>query len=351
MNLTKEQKDLLKSIVSVYESGDTSQFIVVRTMEKSSLLYPGGHAPVDISADDADFEQLAREGLLTLTRNSQGSLCGKPTQAGIDAVRSNFATPPKSAEFPGDGDPGTIRAVASFLERNNLTFEAKAIQHATQLVVHDGPMTANVNVYKTGNIQVQGSPGRLLDFLNKMKEALAGGATPGTVLPFEIERFPERIREKVPNCDPVIVHFVEEAITCYKSDALLATAFMLGAASERAINLLIECYAESITDPTNREKFRARINNRTISARYEEFKKSYAGCKSKPTDGVLAQNLDAVIGGTFQFCRITRNEVGHPQIVPDLDRGVLLANLGQFVTYVERIYGLMVHFQKTGVVV
>jgi len=78
---------------------------------------------------------------------------------------------------------------------------------------------------------------------------------------------------------------------------------------------------------------------------------SYAGCKSKPTDGVLAQDLDAVIGGTFHFCRITRNEVGHPQIVPDLDRGVILANLGQFVTHVERIYGLMVHFQKTGVVV
>jgi len=69
MNLTKEQKDLLRSIVSVYESGDTSQFIVVRTMEKSSLLYQGWHAPVDISADDADFEQLAREGLLYRTRS------------------------------------------------------------------------------------------------------------------------------------------------------------------------------------------------------------------------------------------------------------------------------------------
>jgi len=351
MNLTDEQKDLLKSVVAVYESGDRSQFIVVRTMTGSSLVYAGGHPSVEITADDADFEQLEREGLLTLTRNSQGSMCGKPTQAGIDAVRSNFATSPKSADFVGDGDAGTIRAVVSFLERNNLAFEAKAIQHATQLAIHDGPATVCVNVFKSGKIVVQGSPGRLLDFLNKMKEALAGGATPGTVLPFEIERFPERIREKIPNCDPVIVRFVEEAIICYKSGALLATAFMLGAASEKAINLLIECYADAIADRGNRDKFRSRINGRTISARYEEFKKSYAGCKSRPTDGVLAQDLDAVIGGTFQFCRITRNEVGHPQIVPDLDRGVLLANLGQFVTYVERIYGLMVHFQKTGVVV
>jgi hypothetical protein len=52
----------------------------------------------------------------------------------------------------------------------------------------------------------------------------------------------------------------------------------------------------------------------------------------------------------FQFCRITRNEVGHPQIVPDLDKGVLLANLGHFATYIERIYGLIHHFQQNGVV-
>jgi hypothetical protein len=159
MNLTDEQKDLLKSVIAVYESGDKSQFIVVRTMTGSSLVCTGGHPSVEITADDADFEQLAREGLLTLTRNSEGSLCGKPTQAGIDAVKSNFATSPKSAEFVGDGDPGTIRAVVSFLERNNLTFEAKAIQHATQLAVHDGPGTVCVNVFKSGKIVVQGSPG------------------------------------------------------------------------------------------------------------------------------------------------------------------------------------------------
>lgn len=351
MNLTDEQKDLLRSVVAVYDSGDKSQFIVVRTMTSSSLVYAGGHPSIEITADDTDFEQLEREGLLTLTRNSQGSLCGKPTKAGIDAVRSDFVKTAKPIDFVGDGDPGTVRTVVSFLERNNLAFEVKAIQHATQLAVHDGPGTVCVNVFKSGKIVVQGSPGRLLDLLNKMKDALAGGVAPGTVLPFEIERFPERIREKIPDCDPVTVRFVEEAITCFKSNALLATAFMLGAASERSINLLIECYADAIADQGNRDKFRSRINGRTISARYDEFKKSYAGCKSKPTDVVLAQDLDAVIGGTFQFCRITRNEVGHPQIVPDLDAGVILANLGHFVTYIERIYALMRHFQNGGVVV
>lgn len=76
----------------------------------------------------------------------------------------------------------------------------------------------------------------------------------------------------------------------------------------------------------------------------------YKGCKSRPTDPVLSQDLEVQIGAMFQFCRITRNEVGHPQIVPDLDKGVLLANLGHFATYIERIYGLIHHFQQNGVV-
>lgn len=57
-----------------------------------------------------------------------------------------------------------------------------------------------------------------------------------------------------------------------------------------------------------------------------------------------------LMGAMFQFCRITRNEVGHPQIVPDLDRGVVVANLGHFVAYIERIYTLIGYFGRTGVV-
>jgi hypothetical protein len=170
-------------------------------------------------------------------------------------------------------------------------------------------------------------------------------------LPFEIQRFPDAIRGRVPQCDPAIVSFVEEAVKCYKADAFLGTAFMLGAASERAINLLIHAYAEAIGDLSNREKCLSRINGRMISKKFEEFHRSYSGCKSRPTDPVLSQDLDVVIGTVFQFCRITRNEIGHPQIVPDLEKGVVLANLGNFVTYISRIYGLMKHFQDNGVIV
>ncbi|MEK7994282.1 MAG: hypothetical protein AAB403_10815 [Planctomycetota bacterium] len=250
-----------------------------------------------------------------------------------------------------NADERVLMDVISFLERQKIEHEESEEQYCTKVNARSGPQKASISVYNSGKMSVQGPASQLKTLLEQMKQALeSGAAAPGQTLPFEIELFPQTIRERVVDCDPVIIGFVEEAIRCYKADALLGCAFMIGAASERAIGLLIQAFGESITDEPNRNKYFSKINGRMISARYDEFETRYRSCKSRPTDPVLSQDLDVVIGNMFQFCRITRNEVGHPQIVPDLVKGVLLANLGHFVSYMERIYGLIRHFKSTGVV-
>ena len=251
-----------------------------------------------------------------------------------------------------NADEKTYAAVASFLDRQKLDRESDADeQHCTKINVRSGPHRASVSIYNTGKIVVGGKASPLKDLLDQMKLGIeVGGTVPGHALPFEIDRFPQTIKERVPDCDPVIIRFVEEAIRCFRAEALLGSAFMIGAASERAIGVLMQVFGDSIADEGNRNKYFSKINNRMISKKFEEFSGCYKGCKSRPTEPVLSQDLEVLIGSMFQFCRITRNEVGHPQIVPDLDKGVLLANLGHFVTYIERIYGLINHFQYTGVV-
>jgi len=251
-----------------------------------------------------------------------------------------------------NGEPKVLASVVSFLDRQKLDYTSSEVQNCTQLRIRSGAHKATVNIYNSGKIVVGGSDSPLKTLLLEMKRAIESDeAGPGQALPFEIDKFPDAIREKVPDCDPVIVAFVEEAIKCMRADALLAAAFMIGAASERAINLLIHSYCDSIRDEGNRTKFAARISKRMISKKYEEFSISYKSCRSRPSDPVLSQDLEVVIGTMFQFCRITRNEIGHPQIVPDLNRGVLLANLGNVVTYIERIYKLIKHFREKGVFV
>lgn len=249
------------------------------------------------------------------------------------------------------GEPSVLQSVVSFLERQKLEFFIEEEQYCDKITVKSGATTAYVSVYNSGKIVLGGRDSPLKALLAEMKSAIeTGGAIPGQVLPFEIDKFPQTIRERVPDCDPVIVRFIEESIRCIRSDALLAAAFMMGAASERAINLLIHTYGDSIRGDSAREQFLSRVGGRFISRKYEEFMRSYQSCKNKPTDS-LSQDLDVIIGSMFQFCRVTRNEIGHPQIVPDLDRGVVLANLGQFVTYIERIYQLIRYFKENGVVV
>jgi hypothetical protein len=247
-------------------------------------------------------------------------------------------------------DAKMLQEVVSFLERQKLGYIASEEQYCTRLTVKSRGQVVPVSVYNTGTIVVGGPDCSLRRLLYEMRDALlSDAAVPGQALPFEIDRFPETIRERVPECDPVIIAFIAEAIRCLRGEALLGAAFMIGAASEKAVNLLIQSYADAITDAGKRDKFLGRVNNRMISVRWDEFIRSYKSCASRPTEGVLAHDLETIIGTVFQFSRITRNEVGHPQLVPDLDRGVLLANLGHFVAYIERIYGLIKHFRESGV--
>lgn len=242
--------------------------------------------------------------------------------------------------------------VVSFLKRqHNLDFSEKREQYSVRFDVSSMSQSAVLQIYDTGKIVTQGQKNSLYNYLEKLKQAIeTNSGLPGQLLPFEIETLPDKIREKVPSCDPVVLRFFEESILCYKQDALLACAFMVGASSEKLANLLIQSYVDAIQDPTNKDKLQSRINNRMISARWDEFWKSYNGCKNRPPASAdFAQDLETVLNEMFTPCRITRNDVGHPQTVPDLDKGVLLTRLGNFAFYVLRIYGLIEYVKTNGV--
>src|SRR5262245_41459665 len=96
-------------------------------------------------------------------------------------------------------DPKMLQAVTSFLERQRLEFSESDEQYSTKLTVRTGARVAYVNVYNTGKLVVAGPDSELKQLLNTMKQALeAGDSIPGQMLPFEIEKFPDTIRERVP---------------------------------------------------------------------------------------------------------------------------------------------------------
>ncbi|MBC8724992.1 hypothetical protein F6X37_26445 [Paraburkholderia sp. 31.1] len=244
-----------------------------------------------------------------------------------------------------NGDGKVCGAVRESLTQNSVLEAEQDIQFATKFTVKSGANRAGIIVYNSGKIHVEGAESDLKKWLVELKASIeSGSAAPGILLPAEIEKFPQTLQDRVPACDGVVLWFFQEALRCYKAGSPSGAAFMLGAASEKAILLLIEAYGNRIVNQENREKFFGRVNNRMISIKYDEFKRSYKSAKPHPMDLPLSQDLEQLLDGAFNFYRHTRNQVGHPQIIPDLDKGVILANLGQFIVYVERIYGLMAFF-------
>lgn len=249
-----------------------------------------------------------------------------------------------------NGDEKMCASVREALTQNGVLESEQEIQHATKFIAKSGANKAGLAVYNSGKMHVEGADSDLKKWLTELKTALeSGNAAPGILLPAEIEKFPQTLQERVPACDGVVLWFFQEALRCYKAGSPAGAAFMLGAASEKAVLILIESYGTRIKDEKNREGFFSRVNNRMVSTKYDEFKRSYKSAKPKPTVMPLAQDLEQLIDGAFNFYRHTRNVVGHPQIVPDLDKGVILANMGQFITYIERIYGLIDFYNKCDV--
>ena len=239
--------------------------------------------------------------------------------------------------------------VKSFIERNKWPFTEKMESTTNRIDVTHGKNKCVVKVYSTGTVQVQGGESKLKKALNQAKEAIENEEAIGEMLPFEIEKFPETLQERLPNIDPIIIRFIREAIISVKAGSNLGCAFLLGGASEKAIYLLIDAYAAAIKDQELKDKFKARISGKYISKVFDSFKHSYKSSKNTPHGMGWTNDLEIKIEQIFQFCRICRNEAGHPHLPPNLDKGVLLSNMGQFVKYIEDLYEMISYYEANEV--
>ena len=230
-------------------------------------------------------------------------------------------------------DEHIYNAVLKFVEDSELQItEKKQENYCDRIDVKSGIFRCSISIFNSGKINIGGADSILKQSLLQMKKEIeAGNFTPTKMLPFDIERFPELIQERIPSCDPVIISFIREAKDALRADLLLSSAFLLGAASEKAIYLLVDTYADAIRDERHRQAFKERAGkNRMISKKFDEFMQSYKSCKTQPTDPKPLHDSFTVLTSLFTFYRLTRNEVGHPEIVPNLAKGVILANMAQF---------------------
>jgi hypothetical protein len=91
MNLTEQQKELLKKIVETYTGGCHEPFIFVETLsQEAALVYPT-RPTVAVDATKSDVLRLRDEDLVDCVLNADGAPSGKPSANGIGLVQRNFS--------------------------------------------------------------------------------------------------------------------------------------------------------------------------------------------------------------------------------------------------------------------
>jgi len=167
----------------------------------------------------------------------------------------------------------------------------------------------------------------------------------GEPLPYDPDGYLEFLDSEIPTVDSEIKVYVTESLHAYRYGLVLASAVTLGAASEKAFNLLHEAVANAITsNPEEKRTIENLKNILSIKRRYDGVKEIITKNKSKyPRD--ISEVLETNLDGIFHLIRVTRNDAGHPK-GKVIKRQIAFVNLQLFVPYCKTIYGLINWFQN-----
>jgi hypothetical protein len=134
-------------------------------------------------------------------------------------------------------------------------------------------------------------------------------ATGGSWEPRDPEAYLARLRQHSPEVDPVAVNYLTEALSAFNARCFLASAVMLGVASERIVDGLARAVANYRGESAKR--LRAALEDPRASqfSRFTEMRKQLEPMRPELPDGTAdTLTLDAVA----DLLRVTRNEAGHP---------------------------------------
>lgn len=158
-------------------------------------------------------------------------------------------------------------------------------------------------------------------------------------IPNDPSGYLERVKRNIPELDLIIETYLSESIRTYNINQLLSATITLGCASERALIILIECFANTFSDGTKQSGFKKKIEGKFIKAQFDAFDNHIKPLLSQfPYD--LKENYTNTLQGVFQMIRNNRNDAGHPTGIK-MDKEALFANLQVFIPYCKYIYTLM----------
>lgn len=160
----------------------------------------------------------------------------------------------------------------------------------------------------------------------------------------EIERLKNKILRIGQSLDETVEIYFAESLHSFHTNSFLASVILTGGASEKLILLLNDSIIEHLK--RNRISVNKDFSNNNISKKFNAIN-GYIGSIKNELPKELTDGLHNRLTGIFENMRISRNEVGHPEInYKYIDRDNAEAHLLLLPSYCELIYKLKYWFDN-----
>jgi hypothetical protein len=156
--------------------------------------------------------------------------------------------------------------------------------------------------------------------------------------PYDPDEYLKELADKVPKLAKLCEIYIAEALTCFRGGAYLATAVMLGAASEGNVLDLLDRYHAAMANAGMPEHsgYQDKVQKaRSFYEKYQIFRRYFDPVRPK-LPGRLVDDWEGQMDGVLNLIRNYRNDAGHPTMTK-VERMGAFRTLVLFGHYCERI--------------
>ena len=168
------------------------------------------------------------------------------------------------------------------------------------------------------------------------------------VNPDNPSKYIEKLNSSVPMANATVMQYAKDALESYNNRCYLASAVMLGVASEAAFIEMARSFGNWLPESDEKKKFISIIENerQNYLTKFLEFRKRIETHKSElPPD--LSDGMALTFDSIVDLLRIYRNDAGHPT-GKQISRDDAFNNLQMFQRYLHKLYAFKAYFdQKT----
>ncbi len=167
-------------------------------------------------------------------------------------------------------------------------------------------------------------------------------------IPEDRQGYLSTLNTLVPTLDSVLYQYVGEALSTYEQNSLFASAVMIGAASERAIYLLMKSLHRAVNDPKEKEAIWKIIEEeRSLPKMFRRLQDNINRAKKlKLIPYSVHEGADRHLFSLQDAIRVQRNEAVHPEAGGQVKREAVHLSLSAFPNACKKIYDLMNWFNN-----